>query len=222
MPRYAQFVGRMFVGIDLGADAVHLVAVDEALEVKAATVLPPTALDELFKVVGDARCIAVDAPSALSSRPHLDDRTLAAKFRSARCAEIALGRDHRLWVPWATPHVIAGAPKWMTIGLSLHAVLAEQGHRVIEVYPHAGFKKLADGGRLPGKRTPGGIRERARLLRSAGIRPPWLEAWSHDSLDAAIASLIARFAHAGTARAVGCGHDASAIWLPSMDTQKRP
>jgi len=102
----------------------------------------------------------------------------------------------------------------MTLGLSVHMELGAQGHRVIEVYPYAGT------GPLPKKTTPEGVRARAALLRNAGIQALGLEAWSHDALDAAIAAVIARHAHAGTARAISCGHDESAIWLPPSPVAK--
>jgi hypothetical protein len=38
--------------------------------------------------------------------------------------------------------------------------------------------------------------------------------WSHDALDATVAALLALQATEGTAVAVGCGHDNSAIWIP--------
>lgn len=201
----------MFVGIDLGASAIHVVAVAPSLELIGATVFPPDELGGLLDLCGDAGCIAIDAPSALSTAPHLDDLTLAPKFRSARCAEIALGRDHGLWVPWVTPR--ADPVAWMTVGLSLYAELGEAGHRLIEVYPHASFRVLAPR-RLPKKTTPPGILARTTLLREIGITPPGLDAWGHDALDAAVAALTAQRAHVGTARSVTCGHDGSAIWLP--------
>ncbi len=39
--------------------------------------------------------------------------------------------------------------------------------------------------------------------------------WSHDSLDALMAALIARDRTEGRAEMVTCGHDESAIWLPA-------
>ena len=56
---------------------------------------------------------------------------------------------------------------------------------------------------------------RAGLLRAAGLSAPGLEAWNHDALDAGSAALVALHRARGTARAVGCGHDGSAIWLPA-------
>jgi len=203
----------MFVGIDLGASAIHAVAVEASLELIGAIVFAPESINDLIDLVRGAECIAIDAPSSLSTGPHLEDLSLSPKFRSARCAEIALGREHRIWVPWVTPQAAEDAAAWMMLGFRLYEELGEQGHRLIEVYPHAGFRVLADG-RVPKKTTPAGILARAGLLREAGIQPPGLEAWSHDALDAAVAALTARRAHGGTARSVGCGHDGSAIWLP--------
>lgn len=203
----------MFVGIDLGASAIHAVALEDSLELFGATVLPPENIADLINLVHGAKCIAIDAPSALSTAPHLDDMTLSVKFRSGRCAEIALGREHGLWVPWVTPSAAADAAAWMTLGLRLYEELASAGHRLIEVYSHAGFFALA-GRKLPKKSTPAGILARAGLLQEAGINPIGLTASSHDALDAAVAALTAHRAHFGTARQVTCGHAGSAIWLP--------
>ena len=53
-----------------------------------------------------------------------------------------------------------------------------------------------------------------RLLQNRGVAIEGLEMWSHDSLDALLAALVAHDVAQGTAVKVGCGHDASAIWLP--------
>lgn len=216
-----------FVGIDVGAAAVHCVVLDGSRRVLDGRALPSDASAELEALTRGATAIAIDAPSALSTGPHADDAdaALAPKFRFARCCEIALGREHRLWVPWATPTAAAAAtvpvPGWMQVGFRLYQDLAAAGHRPIEVFPYAGFRVLAGaGGRLPSKATIAGVGARVALLQREGVGAGadgmqlLLELWSNDALDAALAALLAVRAHEGTAIPVGCGHDHSAIWIP--------
>ena len=160
-----------------------------------------------------ATAIAIDAPAALSTAPHGEDPTISGKFRSARCCEIALGREHRLWVPWVTPVAGAPVPDWMQVGFRLYRELTTKRHAPIEVYPHAGFRLLSSAS-LPKKTTLAGVRERVARLEAQGIVAPWMGLWSHDALDATLAALLALRAVDGTAVAVGCGHDDSAIWIP--------
>jgi predicted nuclease with RNAse H fold len=202
-----------FVGIDPSASAVHCVILDDARQVVDGCVLPPDPAVGLAAVTARATAIAIDAPAALSTAPHVDDPSVSRKFRTARCCEIALGREYRLWVPWVTPVAGAAVPGWMQVGLQLYAQLTADGHRPIEVYPHAGFQLLA-GSRLPKKTTLGGIRQRVACLEGQGVTAPWMGLWSHDALDATLAALLALRATEGTAFAVGCGHDNSAIWIP--------
>lgn len=202
-----------FVGIDPGASAIHCVVLDDARRIVDGRVLRADLPDELPAVAAGATAIAIDAPAALSTAPHADDPTLSPKFRSARCCEIALGRQYRLWVPWVTPVVGGDVPGWMQVGFRLYEALAADGHSPIEVYPHAGFRLLANAN-LPRKTTLGGIQERVARLEGQGIVAPWIRLWSHDALDAALAALLALRAVEGTAVPVGCGHDDSAIWVP--------
>jgi hypothetical protein len=206
------------VGIDVGAALVHLVAVDDGGRVVAGDVLPagdPAAVVDWAASVGDVRRVAVDAPSALSPLAHADDATLAPKFRAARCGEIALGREVGVWVPWVSPPASAPAADvagWIAVGLSLFGALAAAGFEAVETYPHAVFRALAGGERIPGKTTPEGRRRRIELLRQAGIVEPTLPLWGHDGLDACAAALVAA---APSPRIVTCGHDGSSIWLPA-------
>ena len=144
------------------------------------------------------------------SLPHAGDDALAPKFRLARCAEVALGREHGIWVPWVSP---AERPPygWIATGLTVFDALAPLGVPLLEVYPHAVFRALART-RLPRKATPEGRAARAALLAAAGVAVP--AGASHHALDALAAALVARDHAAGRARRVGCGHDDSAIWLP--------
>lgn len=162
---------------------------------------------------GGVRRVAIDAPSALSPGAHADDTTLAPKFRAARCGEIALGREGGVWVPWVSPPVgarpddVAG---WIAVGLAVFDALGAAGFACVETFPQAVFRSLA-GGRLPAKSSPEGLARRAELLRAAGVHETTLPLWGHDGLDAAACALVAADP---SARALTCGHDGSAVWLP--------
>jgi predicted nuclease with RNAse H fold len=198
----------------VGAAAIHCVVLDGSRRVIDGRALPSDGSTELEVLTRGAVAIAIDAPSSLSTEPHADDAALKPKFRVARCCEIALGREHRLWVPWVTPTAAAPVPGWMQVGLGLYQALAAAGHSLIEVYPHAGFRALA-GAPLAPKRTIAGLRERVALLRREGVAAEGMQLWSHDAIDAALAALLAVRASEGTATPVGCGHDRSAIWIPT-------
>jgi predicted nuclease with RNAse H fold len=176
--------------------------------------LEPSETDELRAWAADAEAVCVDAPASVSNGPHASDETLSEKFRQARCAEIALGREFGYWVPWPTPlnEMKAG---WMVTGLVVYFALRAQGVPALEYYPYAGFRELAGSRLLPKKQTAAGIRVRVELLERAGVKAPDLAMWSHDSLDACLGAVVARQWAQGTAQRAGCGHDESAIWLPS-------
>jgi hypothetical protein len=78
------------VGVDLGGSAIWCVGAERASAwaVSAAEVF---AADELDEVVAwcDGATVAIDAPGGSSEGRHVDDDGLAARFRSARCAEVA-------------------------------------------------------------------------------------------------------------------------------------
>jgi predicted nuclease with RNAse H fold len=193
---------------------VHAVALDEGGHVRAGDVL---AADDVGAVVAwvravDGMRVAVDAPSALSPLLHADDGSLAPKFRAARCGEIALGREVGIWVPWVSPPSgavdVAG---WIAAGLRLFDALRDAGIEAVETYPHAVFRVLAGGARIPAKSTADGRRRRVGLLREAGVVEPTLPLWDHDGLDSCAAALVAA---SPSPRVVTCGHDGSSIWLP--------
>jgi predicted nuclease with RNAse H fold len=206
-------IGSSYFGIDLGAKRIHVVSVDTDLNLGSTYVIDAADLSELETVLQGSAVVAIDAPAALSTAPHADDETLSPKFRTARCAEIALARDRGIWVPWVTPTAERVLPSWMAKGFEVFEVAQSVCPDVIEVYPHAGFRTLA-GATLPSKQSAAGLRARVDLLRDAGLDVPALEMWSHDSLDAAVAALIARRKSRGEAVSVSCAHDSSAIWLP--------
>lgn len=202
------------VGIDVGASRLHLVALADDGRVLSAAVVPTTELAEAVAFcagIGPVR-VAVDAPSALSSLPHADDTSLAPKFRAARCGEIALGREAGVWVPWVSPPVgatdVAG---WIGVGLALFAALADVDLPAVETFPHAVFRSLAGGARVPAKSTPAGLARRVELLEASGVRERTLPLWGHDGLDAGAAALVAA---SPEPHVLTCGHDGSSIWLP--------
>lgn len=88
----------MYVGIDLGQRRVHMVGLGADLRLAGATVVDVAELETLRDHLEQTKVVAIDASAALSTAPHASDETLSRKFRSARCAEIALARDHGHWV----------------------------------------------------------------------------------------------------------------------------
>lgn len=106
----------MYIGIDLGQRRIHLMGLDDQLRLAQATVRDVAELESLTDALGRADVVAIDAPEALSTPPHAGEETLPPKFRSARSAEIALGREHAIWVPWVTPTI--DLPPWMQVEMS--------------------------------------------------------------------------------------------------------
>lgn len=202
----------MFVGIDVSERAAHCVALGPTGQLEDVWLHGWDDLPALVSAVAQAAGVAVDAPAELSVASHADDETLSPKFRRARCAEIALGRDHGVWVPWVAP-VEPPTAGWISRGLELFRALRAAGVDAVEVYPHAGFRALA-GSRVPSKRTAAGIAARAALLRRAGVTERSLEMWSHDGLDALLGALVARGPRLPV-RHEGESCDPSTIWLPA-------
>ncbi len=201
----------LYVGIDVGGRAVHGVAIDAARRAVATAAFAAGDLGSVLAWTAPAAVVAVDAPAQLSTAPHATDTALAPKFRVARCAEVALGRDHRVWVPWVAP-LERPDDGWMAVGLRLFESLRAAGRRAIEVFPYAGFRALNAWRPLPKKTTKAGARARMALLRAAGVESP---VGSHHVVDALLAALVARDHASGAAEPVTCGHDGSVIWLPA-------
>lgn len=192
------------VGIDLGAQVVWAVAAEGGRIVDGAA-FAADELDALASWCGDA-VVAIDAPAGPSESRHLDDDTLAAKFRPARCAEVALRRAGYAvsWVTTDGPFV-----GWMKTGFAVWQAL---GHLApLEVFPHAVFAELL-GRRPPPKQTLAGRRARLSVLEL----PPGGELWGHDGIDAAAACVVATDHTTGRARPLACtDHDGgSVMWLP--------
>jgi hypothetical protein len=215
--------GGRVIGVDLGADAIHAVALSRDLTGGKRTVLAADlfGVDDLEALAAFCASphIAIDAPERPSEAPHLGDGRMSAKFQTARCGEGALGRRLGIWVPWTTPPGHEACPGWMTTGFAVWDRLRATAEP-IEVFPHAVFLRLA-GRRLPNKQTVGGRRARLDLLgRFIGL-PPFSAAWSHDMVDALAAALVAWHHWHGTGEPITCDpadpwplHDGSAIWMP--------
>jgi predicted nuclease with RNAse H fold len=199
-------------GIDVGERLVHCALVDATGRILDCTSLDAADTAALAGLCSATAVVAIDAPQSPSTSPHADRTDISPKFRSARCAEIELGRAHGSWVPWVAP-TSPPFPPWMEVGFAVYDALA--GTELLEVYPYAAYRELAGGRRPARKSTPAGRAERTELLSQAGLRGELLaDQPSHDTLDAVVAALVALDRFRGRARRVSCGHDDSAIWLP--------
>jgi predicted nuclease with RNAse H fold len=190
------------------------VSLDDRSAITGVAIFSADEIEQLADSLAGVTAVAVDAPAQVSSAPHRGEHSLKAKFKAARCAEIALGRDYGSWVPWVAP-IKRPTRGWIATGFALYDALASRGVQSLEVYPYAGYRYIWPG-RLPKKTTVDGVRARVQALRGVGVEQTHMEMWSHDGLDAALAAVIARDFMAGKALRVGCGHDDSAIWLPSL------
>lgn len=212
-----------WLGIDLGASTIHAVLLtaeqhtSPARLAKAVT-FEAADVDGVVGLAASAQAIAIDAPSSPSRGVHTGQPGRSAKFSTARCGEIALGEQLRIWVPWTTPTDATLAPGWMQVGFALWAALRDAGQSPIEVYPAGLFTVLA-GGRLPKKTTNAGLSARINLLERHATLPPGIQMWSHDGVDALGAALVAGWSTQGRARAIvhdGTACDASSIWVPAL------
>ncbi len=208
------------LGIDLGASTIHVVLLRGPARERAivgdARTFDATDVESVVALADGAAEIAIDAPAELSLAPHRDDGTISGKFRTARCGEIALGQQAKIWVPWVTPSDETRVPGWMQVGFALWSALRKAGHEPLEVYPAGVFRTLA-GTRVASKSTRAGLRARIALLDAYVELPPAIEMWSHDGIDALGAAVTAGQKRDRTARRIAhtartC--DGSAIWLP--------
>ena len=202
---------RRAVGVDLAAGAVHVVVVEDGRIVDGAVVDDPSAVVALC---AGADRIGIDAPAAPSLGVHAGDASALPKLRTGRCGELAAAEQLGVWVAFVTG-ASGACPAWMETGFAVWAALRDAGHEPIEVYP-AGSVWLHERRWPPRKTTPAGLAARRALLARHLELPPFVELWSHDSIDAAIAAAVA----AQGERAVRAGHDdpacdGSAIWFLS-------
>ena len=210
------------MGIDVGADAVWLVGLEvehDPPAVRLARLLSPVDPDALARLVADAPAVAIDAPGGPSRLAHTGDDRLAAKFRAARCSEIAL-RRFGMAVPWVTPSEGEPLPGWMTTGLVVWEACRTAGVEPLETYPHGVFWQLS-GGPMFHKQRPAGTRERIAVLSRHVVLPEGIEMWGHDGIDALAAAYVAWHGARSSVLRLSCDedlewavHDGSAMWLP--------
>jgi predicted nuclease with RNAse H fold len=215
------------VGIDVGADAAWLVALDlgEPPQVVASALSHPVDLGTIAAFCKGAAAVMVDAPGEPSRQPHLDDVRLPPKFRRARCGEIALRAKARIAVPWVTPASDSPTtPPWMRTGFRIWRALRAEGLEPMETYPHGIFSRLA-GAPVTHKQRPSGHLRRIEVLRVRVVPPQHVEQWSHDGLDGLAAALTGWYVARDEAERLDCAgddewptHDGSAIWLPPRST----
>jgi hypothetical protein len=220
---------RRFVGVDLGADALHAVVVTSVAggtpTVSACRTFHADDLATLVKLCRGAAEVAIDAPDALSLGPHVDDLRLKPKFRTGRCSDVASsGRGGGPAVPWVTPMAGMPVPSWMATGFQVWAELRRHGHDPMEVFPAGCFYRL-NGGRWPERKTTSkGRSQRIALLRHYVALPKQVEMWSHDGIDALVAALVA---HQGRRLAVAIDHhcgspDGSRLWYLAVEGAPGP
>jgi predicted nuclease with RNAse H fold len=202
------------VGVDVGADRLHLVALGQSRHVSTTAVFDPAdrvGVQAWFRALPPGSAVAIDGPPAPSVAAFVDDPTVSPKFRRARGCEVELGRQRGIWVSFATgPEPLVG---WMAEAATVHGLCAASGLAALETYPHAVYRTLL--GRRPAKKSTGvGISERAEALRVVGLDEPALRMWSHDALDAAAAAIVASDYLAGDAVPITCHLDDTTIWLP--------
>ncbi|HZQ28406.1 MAG TPA: DUF429 domain-containing protein [Acidimicrobiales bacterium] len=199
-------------GIDVGAAAVHVAVVDDGAVVLARS-FPADELGAVVAMCAGAVRVGVDAPAAPSVGAHVADPAWSgsAKFRSARCSEIAAGEQLGVWVPWVTPVGLEACPPWMRTGFAVWSALAAAGLAAVEVFPGGSFWLLHGRRWPPKKSTAAGRAWRASVL---GVPP----SWSHDLLDAAMAAVVAASSTPVVARHPGTGCDGSALWFPPAPT----
>ena len=172
------------------------------------------AADELSQVAAwcDGATVAIDAPGGLSEGMHHDDEGVAAKFRPARCAEVALRRAG-IAVAWISPGPGQPVPPWMQVGFDLWGVL---DGAALEVFPFAAFTALL-GRRPANKLTVVGRRQRLEVLARELELPSTAAAWGHDAIDAAVAAVVAAHHVEGRAVRVACDeHEGSVMWQPAV------
>jgi hypothetical protein len=150
-------------GVDIAGRAAHIVMVDDSMAVVRAWVSPPEDVDALTEELAGCDVIAIDSPDRWSPGAIPQHSNESPKFRSARCAEIGLGRLAGYWVPWATPSRPVTDDEerryaWMAAGIDLFDRLRDRT-TAIEVYPHSVFRHLNAGRPVAKKSTLAGLRQ---------------------------------------------------------------
>jgi predicted nuclease with RNAse H fold len=185
----------LFAGVDVGASVVHGALVRRAgrrCEFVGARSGPPSAVAEWC---GAAVRVAVDAPGGLSAGAHLDDFSVAPKFRTGRCSEVPIPG----WppVPWVTPGSgsAAAVPGWMASGFELWDGLCGYGTNAVETFPAGAFYRLNGRRWPPPKSSSAGRGCRLALLSGRVDLPPAAAGWGHDQIDAVGAAVVAALGH---------------------------
>jgi hypothetical protein len=62
----------MYLGIDVAASSLHCVTIGDDADVADARVVDSTAIGAVAQEFRSVRVVAIDAPSAISKRPHLN------------------------------------------------------------------------------------------------------------------------------------------------------
>ena len=214
--------GTRAVGIDVGADAAWLVALEtEGLlpRISGAMLSHPIDIDQVVDFCRDS-AVAIDAPAAPSVGAHLLDSRIAPKFRPGRCSEVALARAG-ISVQFVTPQPGGSPfPSWMRAGFEIWRALEGPALEPVETYPHGVFWRLA-GHPLFYKKHPSGARQRLAVLAAHLELSSDVAMWSHDGIDALACALVASLLLRGGAERIGCTddqqwavHDGSAMYLP--------
>jgi hypothetical protein len=208
-------VASRVVGIDLGASAIWAVAADRSTggrwTITGAQVFAAAEIEEVVAWCASAT-VAIDSPGGRSEGRHHDDQRVAAKFRPARCAEVAL-RLHGIAVPWISPGPADPVPPWMQVGFDLWSALDGEA---LEVFPFGAFTALL-GHRPANKLTVAGRRQRLAALAVPLQLPTTATAWGHDAIDAAVAAAVAADHADGRAVRVACDdHEGSVMWQPAL------
>jgi len=213
------------VGIDVGADAAWLVALElgaDRLAIAGAMLSNPVDLSRIEAFCRDS-AVAIDAPAAPSLQAHLLDSRVSPKFRPGRCSEVALSMAG-IAVQFVTPPD-DGTPiaPWMRTGFEIWSALGAIGLAPVETYPHGVFWRLA-GRPLFHKQRPSGTAARLEALAPHLALSDGVQMWSHDGIDALAAALVAALTVSGRADRIDCSgdgdwpvHDGSAIFLPQVD-----
>ena len=157
--------GRRFVGIDLGARALHVVTLPTATGPRASRRVrrrprrsTPDALDELDadrrRRPRRSRSTRPADRAAAATRPTPPSRRSSAPRGAARSRSVS---RRGIWVPWPTPRR-RGRRAAVDAGRASRRGRACRAHgpEPLEVYPAGAFRVLA-GGRVPPKSTPDGL-----------------------------------------------------------------
>jgi predicted nuclease with RNAse H fold len=197
----------VYIGIDLtaGQRPSSLAALDAAARLLAQGEALADADIRAWVATYPATIVAMDAPLSLPLglcclEASCDCRPVGPDSYGGRACERALSRLG-IGCYYTTKRSIIKAMVYRAIALK--ATLEADGHRVIEVYPHASRARLF--GKLPKKSTAAGRSATQQGLMSlvAGLSSPDEELLGHDTLDAVLAAYTGWLFARGQAVALG-------------------